>query len=162
MNFRDLYAHMQWADAEMWRAVGDVRDEKLLAVLQHAHGVQHAFLLMWRGREIDSKALFTQREARALQSFAREFYAAIDEELPRLEQRLGDTVHMPWLPHFEQQLGRKLNAPTVEDTLYQLPAHSAYHRGQANLRLREAGAEPPLVDFIAWVWFARPAPQWPV
>ena len=37
-------------------------------------------------------------------------------------------------------------------------SHSTYHRGQVNARLREIGAEPPLVDYIAWLWFDRPAP----
>jgi uncharacterized damage-inducible protein DinB len=160
MSFRALYAHMQWADAEMWRAIGEIRDEKLLALLQHLHVVQHAFLLMWRGAEVDAQALYAAREPQELQAWAREYYAALDDELPRLEQRLGEVVHMPWLAHFEKQLGRALRAPTVEETLIQVPAHSTYHRGQANLRLREAGGEPPLVDFIAWVWFGKPAPRW--
>jgi hypothetical protein len=25
-----------------------------------------------------------------------------------------------------------------------------------NARLRELGAEPPLTDFIAWIWFGKP------
>ncbi len=27
-------------------------------------------------------------------------------------------------------------------------------------RLRDVGGEPPLVDYIAWIWFGRPAPAW--
>jgi uncharacterized damage-inducible protein DinB len=161
MNFRELYAHMQWADAEIWRAMGEIRDEKLLALLLHLHAVQRAFLLMWRGAEVDAKALYAQREPHELQTWAREYYGELDAELPRLEPRLGETVHMPWLAYFEKQLGRTLQSPTVEETLIQVPAHSTYHRGQANLRLREAGGEPPLVDFIAWVWLGKPAPRWP-
>ena len=162
MNFRDLYAHMQWADAEVWRATGEIRDEKLHKLMMHVHAVQYAFLGMWRGEAVDGKALYIDRTPEELQSWAREYYAALDDELPRLEQRLGDIVEMPWLPHFEKQLGRSLTRPTVEETLIQVPAHSTYHRGQANLRLREAGGEPPLVDFIAWVWFGKPEPRWPV
>lgn len=37
---------------------------------------------------------------------------------------------------------------------------ATYHRGQVNTWLRELGLEPPLVDFIAWVWFGKPAPDW--
>jgi uncharacterized damage-inducible protein DinB len=38
--------------------------------------------------------------------------------------------------------------------------HSGYHRGQVARRLREHGAEPPLGDFIAWVWMGRPEADW--
>ena len=29
------------------------------------------------------------------------------------------------------------------------------------MRLREVGGTPPLVDYIAWVWFSRPDAPWP-
>jgi uncharacterized damage-inducible protein DinB len=48
----------------------------------------------------------------------------------------------------------------VAECLLQLALHSAHHRGQVAAWLREAGGEPPLTDFIAWVWMRRPAPTW--
>ncbi len=33
-------------------------------------------------------------------------------------------------------------------------------RGQNATRLRELGGEPPLTDYIAWLWKGRPAPDW--
>ena len=41
--------------------------------------------------------------------------------------------------------------------MLQVALHSMYHRGQINARLRDFGGNPPLVDFIAWVWLGRPA-----
>jgi uncharacterized damage-inducible protein DinB len=38
--------------------------------------------------------------------------------------------------------------------------HSAHHRGQALRRLRELGVEPPLCDFIVWIWTGRPDADW--
>ena len=39
--------------------------------------------------------------------------------------------------------------------------HTGHHRAQANSRLRALGAEPPIIDYIAWLWLERPAPAWP-
>jgi uncharacterized damage-inducible protein DinB len=50
---------------------------------------------------------------------------------------------------------------TVAETMLQVTFHSAYHRGQVSARLREVGVEPPLVDYIAWIWFGRPDAPWP-
>ncbi len=39
---------------------------------------------------------------------------------------------------------------TVEDLLTQLFGHSAYHRGQIALLLRQLGSEPPETEFLFW------------
>ena len=67
---------------------------------------------------------------------------------------------MPWAKQIEAQLGRPPAISTLADTCFQVASHSTYHRGQVNARLRELGAEPPLVDYIAWIWFGRPTPSW--
>jgi uncharacterized damage-inducible protein DinB len=41
-----------------------------------------------------------------------------------------------------------------------MSSHSTYHRGQVNSILRQLGAEPPLTDFIAYLWLGRPDPDW--
>ena len=56
-------------------------------------------------------------------------------------------------------MNRRFEAPTLAETALQVAMHSTYHRGQVNARLRQIGGEPPLVDFIAWIWFGRPAPE---
>jgi uncharacterized damage-inducible protein DinB len=67
---------------------------------------------------------------------------------------------MPWVKSFEAQLGRTFSTPTLGETIFQVTSHSTYHRGQVNARLREVGGNPPLVDYIAWIWFGRPTPNW--
>jgi uncharacterized damage-inducible protein DinB len=66
---------------------------------------------------------------------------------------------MPWIAEFEQRSGRRFDKPTLAETIFQVTSHSTYHRGQVNARLRELGGEPPLVDFIAWVWFGKPTAE---
>jgi uncharacterized damage-inducible protein DinB len=68
---------------------------------------------------------------------------------------------LPWMDMVSAQLGRTLVVPTLAETLLQVPMHSMHHRGQINARLRELGNEPPLVDFIAWIWLGKPAAEWP-
>jgi uncharacterized damage-inducible protein DinB len=65
-----------------------------------------------------------------------------------------------WVTMVEAQLGREAEVPTLADTLWQVTMPNAYHRGQVNTRLRELGCEPPLTDFIVWVWRGKPQPAW--
>jgi uncharacterized damage-inducible protein DinB len=160
---RELFRHMQWADAEIWRALTPEAesDKRLMKLLLHLHVVQRAFYLMWTGGELNFEHLAEKRDPAVLREWARAYYPEADAYLARIDsESLGDIVVMPWLQEFAEQLGRPLQAPTLSDTLVQLPAHSTYHRGQINARIRELGGEPPLVDYIAWVWLGRPEPNW--
>lgn len=162
---RDLFAHMEWADAHVWRAMVAkpevFEDERLMKLVQHLHMVQRAFFMMWNAESISGEEFYAQRAPEEMRAAARALYPEMDAFVAGAEARLSDIVHMPWLQHFEKQLGTSLQSPTFSETFVQLPMHSAYHRGQINTRLRELGADPPLVDYIAWIWFGRPSPEWP-
>ena len=67
---------------------------------------------------------------------------------------------MPFVAEYERQMGRSFGVPTLAETMFQVTSHSTYHRGQVNARLREVGGQPPLVDYIAWIWFGRPDAEW--
>lgn len=163
---RDLFGHMQWADAELWGAMlahpASLEDEKLMRLVQHLHVVQRAFHLMWIGAPVDGEALYAKQQPLEMLASAREWYGIAKEYLSAFDQsRMNDVLFMPWLSYFEKQLGRSLQSPTYGESFLQLPMHSGYHRGQANMRLRELGGEPRNVDYIAWIWFSRPEPAWP-
>lgn len=68
----------------------------------------------------------------------------------------------PWADHFARRAGAERAHPTrLDETMYQVVAHTTYHRGQANTLLRQDGVTPPNFDYIAWLWMGRPAPRWP-
>jgi len=52
-DLNDLFRHMEWADASVWRAVlaSDAAraDTKLRELFYHVHMVQRAFLRVWQG-----------------------------------------------------------------------------------------------------------------
>jgi uncharacterized damage-inducible protein DinB len=157
---RDLYAHQEWADAEHWRAFeafpASLDDHALQERLHHIHLVQQAFLWACRGDE----GPFTFSEAKDFTTPAslREFGRQGHRELTRLlddltPARLGERCTIPWFR--DPPL-----AITVEEALTQAAMHSHYHRGQNAARLRELGGEPPLTDYIFWLWKGRPPAAW--
>jgi uncharacterized damage-inducible protein DinB len=163
---RDQFDHLEWADAMVWSAVfacpPTADDDRLRGYLAHQHSVQRAFLDAW------TEQPFTFRDAshfaglRAVYDFASTYYAPAREFVHALtDERLGETRILPWANYIASHLGRPIEPTLLSDTITQVIAHSAYHRGQINARLREVGGEPPLVDFIAWVWLGRPHAAWP-
>jgi uncharacterized damage-inducible protein DinB len=163
---RDLYRHMEWADAHVWRAAeetaGAAADPVLRARLHHIHLVQRAFLSVWNGKPFDRREVAEFADLDALREWGRGYFPEVEVFLAALEDRDLDAVlELPWAVHLTELLGHAPAVTTLRDTLLQVAAHSTYHRGQVNLRLRELGTTPPLVDYIAWIWQGRPAAEWP-
>jgi uncharacterized damage-inducible protein DinB len=162
--FRELYDHMEWADAKVWRSVlachRSEGDAALRDRLVHIHTVQHAFLSIWRGEAPDFRESFDG--LRDVAQWGREYYGEVRPHLAEVaDTDLDRIVIMPWAEMLSAVFGRKPDPTTLRDTMLQIPMHSIYHRGQVNTRLRELGGEPPLVDFIAWIWSGKPAADWP-
>ena len=161
-----LHEHMEWADATVWRAIVATpeaeNDKTVRDRMLHIHSVQHAYMFLWRGAEpvIPGSSHFANLQA--IRDWARDYYRMAKEYLREIdESKLDQPFEIPWAKRLEQQFGRPLSGVTLRETLLQVPMHSHYHRGQVNTRLRELGATPPLVDFIAWTWFGKPGAEWP-
>jgi|SRR6185369_15280566 len=161
---KDLYQHMEWADASVWRHVlssASARDDQQLkGLFHHLHLVQHAYLRAWRGefRDADFPAFAT---APALMAWGRTFYPSCADYLEGMtDDSLAQLFPLPWAGIVTKELGRPPEPSTLGELMLQVPLHSHYHRGQINSRLRATGGEPPKVDYVAWVWLGRPAAEW--
>lgn len=162
---RELYRHMEWADADVWLAAlahpPATRDTRLRNLLLHLHFVQRAFLQVWTGQPVAMPKPDEFPDIAAVQRWSHPVYASGHQFLTSLDSgTLGRPVIMPWAAQLAARFGREPDAPTLAETILQVTSHSTYHRGQVNARLRELGGEPPLVDYIAWIWFGRPEPRW--
>jgi uncharacterized damage-inducible protein DinB len=160
----DLYRHMEWADATVWTSVlaseSGRADTKLRERLYHLHIVQRAFLRVWRGEPRETPYP-TFEDAQSLMNWARTYYGEAFAHLETMtDEKVSEQMPVPWAAMVEQRLGRAPETTTIGETALQVALHSMYHRGQINARLREVKGEPPLVDYIAWVWLGRPAADW--
>jgi uncharacterized damage-inducible protein DinB len=166
-TLKDLYAHMEWADGRMWRTVMGATEyaeaDAVLDTVAHLHMVQHAFLDTWMERTVgerDPRKRYP--EAGALKQWACRFYPEATAFVEGLEAgRLAQEFRLPWAHLFAEVVGREPKATTMRDTLLQLVLHTTHHRAQVSREIRRLGGEPPIVDYIGWVWAGRPDPSWP-
>ena len=162
---QDLLRHMEWADARVWAAVptASPHDARLYELLMHIHMVQHAFLTIWKGADVNvlfehSKGLHLMTDVRA---WARDYYAEAHTFFSAADDsRLDHVVQLPWAAQVAEHLGRPPGPTTLAETMFQVTSHATYHRGQVNARLRELGVTPPPVDYIAWLWTGKPDAEW--
>ncbi len=164
-SLTDLYRHMEWADATVWKAVlaseSGRTDAKLREYFYHLHMVQRAFLRMWRN-ELSETPYPTFDDAQPLMLWGRSYYSEAFDHLSAFsDEKLSEPMPLPWASMVEKHLGHAPETTTIGETALQVAMHSLYHRGQINARLKNVGGEPPLVDYIAWIWLGRPAADWP-
>lgn len=163
----DLLRHSEWADAAMWRCVlgSDklVADGKVRFWLHHVHVVQHAFPSVWRGEALDLPELTDfDDDTAALVRWGRDGHEEIRRFLASAPPgRLDELLELPWAERLTRQFGRTPEPITLGESAHQVALHSLHHRAQIAARVRELGGEPPLADFIAWLWLGRPEPEWP-
>jgi uncharacterized damage-inducible protein DinB len=163
--FQELIQHMAWADAVVFSAILGKpqveQDEPILQRLRHLHLTQKVFLDVCQDKAINPQETDTLGVAE-LAEFTQAVHQALQQFLDSLApDDLNRVVALPWARLVSQNLGFEIAQPTLGQTLLQVTAHSSYHRGQVNARLRELGLEPPMTDFLAWVWVRKPAPAWP-
>src|SRR5688572_28916311 len=108
--FRELYDHMEWADAAVWRAVlacpAAEGDAVLRDRLVHIHTVQRAFLSVWRGETPDFRESFDG--LRDVAQWGREYYAGVRPHLATVAgAALDRIVIMPWAEMLSEVFGRK-------------------------------------------------------
>ena len=161
----ELVQHMEWADSVVFSAIlgkpQAEEDEVVLKRLRHIHLVQKVFFDVWLNQPINPH-LTDSFNALELVGFAELRHREIQEFQRSLSSDdLDRVVHLPWSELVSSNLGFEIANPSLGQTLLQVSAHSSYHRGQVNSRLRELGIDPPMTDFIAWVWARKPTPSWP-
>lgn len=169
-----LILHTEWADrlvhdalsadsvassgAPQETAAPGADGSYLRALLHHLHAVQWVYLHIWRDEPLDVPEPAAFEDLAAVARWGREAHAQMRQLVATLsDDALTRTIDFPWTAMLEERYGLARPA-TLEETLAQVATHSTYHRGQINRRIRELGGEPPLTDFIAWIWAGKPAP----
>ena len=162
---RELYRHMEWADAMVWTAIlasEDETDASLRTLLYHVHYAQRAFLQVWKDEQPPPFKEDAHPTLPDVLTWARTFYPEAHAFLSGVTtEQLDQQKPVPWARMFETQVGTPPKVTTLGEIIFQAWAHTHYHRGQVNTKLRQLGGEPPLVDYIAWIWADRPMPAWP-
>ena len=129
--------------------------------LLHLHLVQHAFLALWKGAPLTAFPTPDQFPTlTALQAYGRQVYEAGREVVAATEAAaFAAPLAVPHSAHFVPPGGSVTHA-TRGETVLQVWSHTTHHRGQLALQIRQLGSEPPLVDYIVWIWLGRPAAEW--
>ncbi len=139
-----MNGHIAWADNRILEALRHAGDAspRALEIFAHVLGSEHVWLTrmlgtsarvaVWPAYDVDQCAEL----AAANHEAAAAFLDSLDDE--SVERSV----------HYRNSAGAAFDSK-LSDILMHMALHGAYHRGQVNLLLRGAGAEPMPTDYIA-------------
>lgn len=164
MNNEELkkaFSHMLWADKEVWEVVlanlPSKNDDKIRRLLFHSHFTQQAFLKVWKGEEFELLKDEDFTDINSVKSFYEQLSGELAEYISKINTTILDNdIDIPWSKYFARESGQPPTPVSLRDTITQVAMHSTYHRAQINTRLRELDVEPPMVDYIVWLWAGQP------
>lgn len=163
----NLFRHMAWADAVVWRVVlGDPRagkDAKCKEVLHHYHATQQAFFRVWQDLPPDDIPDLSEFDGMTkLAEWGRGYHEEVRTYLEnKKDPDMNRSIQLPWSGYIEKHLGKMEEDLSLADTMLQVITHTTHHRGQVNARLRAIDVTPELVDYIVWIWAGKPEAVWP-
>jgi uncharacterized damage-inducible protein DinB len=160
----DLISHMEWADAQIWKVALDIptlqTDQWMRERLLHFHATQWVYGPIIKGLPYKMPEADEYPDLKSIGLWARRFYKEIAPDLAKLnDAELQRIVEFPWADRLRKHYAN-FGPVSVEESILQLVLHTMHHRSQVAMRLREAGGKPPTIDYIAWIWLGRPAPDW--
>ncbi len=141
--FSRQYNYNHWANRESARVAATLQGDRPRAfeILSHIVGAEQLWLDRLHG-DAPTTAVWPDLELTTVPT-------------------LLDQLHAQWVRFIEHQREDKLLRPIsyvnskgqpwanrVEEILTHVILHSAYHRGQLAVLIREAGMEPPMTDFV--------------
>lgn len=159
-EINDLSEHMFWADMKVWSEINKMQNKdtkNIFDLFFHLHSVQHAYLSIWENESLSyfEKIKFSKLDE--VYEWALEFHKKYRVFINNLdESKLQQEIKIPWAGQLEEKLGGPPGNSNMIQTIYQVIMHSTYHRGQINKEIRRIGGEPPLTDFIYWIWLSKP------
>lgn len=163
MNRAELYKllnHLLWSDEAVWKTVLSnpkaSEDEYIKNTLFHSSMTIDVFCHVWNGEEfiIPKNESYSQIEQiKKYSDSAHGKLEKISKDLDKIE--LDKIIDVPWSKYFEDTSGKRADKTTMLDTIVQVIMHTTYHRGQIDKRLRELEINPPLVDYITWLWAGK-------
>lgn len=159
-----LFTHMEWADSLIWKSVSGTeaarQDRTVMERLHHIHVVQRIYLQMWLGQPNRGRELSAFNDLLEVHSWARDYYRDLWKFIESVDAEVfSQSVEFPWAEELVKWFGEARSA-TVQEAIVQVAMHTSHHRGQLCTMIRHLGGEPPLVDFIGWVWMGKPNAAW--
>ena len=146
-----LYDHLAWADSLVLDALEKAGEpsEPILRILGHLFSAERIWLMRIRQEDTSKEAVWATLSLAQCCAIAEESRAGFRETIQEAtEDRLAALIS------YRTTKGQPMES-SLQDILFHVALHGAYHRGQFAALLRREGMEPVGTDFINFARVSR-------
>jgi uncharacterized damage-inducible protein DinB len=144
-HLRELYRYNDWANRRIIVAVRESGSERCRKILAHLLTTEEEYLARLFGKDSTGFDFWPELSIEECGTLAR--YVA--EKYEKLIRRFDEEGLDLWTRYRTSQGVQHEN--DFRDMLTHVIIHSATHRGNIMLKLREEGFEPPKIDYIIYL-----------
>lgn len=143
-----LFDHMEWADRRILASLGQspAPPPAALKLLAHLAGAERIWLCRIRGEDSSRYAVWPPDLTLAQCAGLLEANHTGFQAFLRTVGAADLAAHVS----YRNSKGAAFET-ALEDILFHVALHGAYHRGQISTLVRQAGLEPAVTDFISFV-----------
>lgn len=142
--FRDVFEYNAWANRKIIDALRSNSSSKSLEILAHLVTTEREYFDRLPGKDSTGFNFWPELTIDDCETLAASTADAYRDLLATDEETLEQTAEYKTsqgVPHTD----------TWRQLLTQVVMHSATHRGNIMLKLRESGFEPPVIDYIVYL-----------
>jgi uncharacterized damage-inducible protein DinB len=142
----NLARYDAWANEQLIRSLAGAAatDERVLHLAGHLLAATRVWLGRIRGEDTQEWNLWPVLAIETLIPMLRE----ADQQM--LSLTASETENFDRIIHYRNQSGKFFDTK-LSDILIHIVNHATYHRGQLATAVKNAGGEPAVTDYIAWV-----------
>jgi uncharacterized damage-inducible protein DinB len=144
-EFRRKLEYERWANARVFDAIqAPGVPRSAVRLMAHIQAARRIWLERIASGAYEGLDVFPDDDVQASRSLAHEMDARYETVLEGVQGSLEGVVR------YRNTMGQEF-ATALGEILEHVRLHGAYHRGQIARVLREAGIDPPVTDYIAYV-----------
>jgi len=144
-QLRELYRYNDWANRRIIVAVKESRSERCRQVLAHLLTTEEEYLARLFGKDSTGFNFWPEISIEQCGDLAR----TVAEKYEKLIRRFDEEGLDLWTRYRTSEGIAHEN--DFRDMLTHVIIHSATHRGNIMMKLREEGFEPPKIDYIIYL-----------
>lgn len=145
-TIQHMFAHLHWANQRILEALQDCEaDEQQIQLFLHILSAEQVWITRLQGMDSSHIPIWSDGNIVTCENLSQQNVESYTAYLNQLAHTDLDNVLT-----YSNSRGEQFNS-SIREILTHVALHGQYHRGQINMRLRQAGIEPVSTDYIVFV-----------
>ncbi|MCR8658596.1 DinB family protein [Paenibacillus endoradicis] len=145
-TIQNMFKHLHWANQRILETLQNCKaDDQQVRLFLHILCAEQVWITRLQGKDSSKLPIWSDGDLAACTNLSQQNVESYTTFLNQLAHTDLDNVIT-----YSNSKGEQFNS-SIREILTHVALHGQYHRGQINMRLRQAGCDPVSTDYIVFV-----------